>query len=504
MKFLQKVIPKIFIVVFLYILCLMFFFGNIEYITKASFMIENIYALFFIGIVILLFYKYKDENAEKLSDKKFVGCIIIFSIVSYIAQLIVQRYCFFKTGWDAGLIEENAYYFKDNGMLLNPEYMTRYPNNLFIVFILTILLKLPIPIIGGRRAVLLIANSFQINVACILACLTIYNITKNKKLALSSFLITIPLIMLNPWILIFYSDTFSMIYPIAVIYLYTKDKKSKLDLFLIIILSLIGYFIKPTAIIVLIAIVIIEIFKINYKAIKKVNIKKCLISVFVVLFASIIAFSCKRLAVTYLKFKPVENVYEFTLVHFLNVGQNDKRDGIYSEDDCQYSMKYGMDDNFNRFKERLTSRSLIGQVKFFSRKTLVNFNNGGFCWGVEGTFYKNVPESTGRIMDLMRSIFYSSGENYKYLLQIEHWIWLLVLFMCPFVVKKENSYKEIVIMLAILGITAFLTIFEARTRYLYCYSPVFVVCAILGFYNLRVLIKDKVKLIQKNRKSVHT
>lgn len=69
MKFLQKVIPKIFIVVFLYILCLMFFFGNIEYITKASFMIENIYALFFIGIVILLFYKYKDENAEKLSDK---------------------------------------------------------------------------------------------------------------------------------------------------------------------------------------------------------------------------------------------------------------------------------------------------------------------------------------------------------------------------------------------------------------------------------------------------
>ncbi len=40
-------------------------------------------------------------------------------------------------------------------------------------------------------------------------------------------------------------------------------------------------------------------------------------------------------------------------------------------------------------------------------------------------------------------------------------------------------------MLAIIGISLFLTIFEARARYLYCYSPIFIVAAAKGLFNIK-------------------
>ena len=48
-------------------------------------------------------------------------------------------------------------------------------------------------------------------------------------------------------------------------------------------------------------------------------------------------------------------------------------------------------------------------------------------------------------------------------------------------------------MLSIIGLVLFLTIFEPRTRYMYCYSEIYVIAAILGLYNLKELINKKIK-----------
>lgn len=487
MKFLQKAVPLIFIIVFTYITILLYFFSHLQYMTKVSFIIPNIFALIFIIIVFILFFKAK-ENKD-ISLKKFITLIATISITSYFAQLFIAKFCIFSTGWDAGLIERNIDYFITNGKLLDPEYMTRCPNNLFIEFILIMIKKLPI--IGGRKATLLAVNCLIVNISCLFACLTINNITKNKKLALSSYLVMVPLIILSPWILVLYSDSFGIIFPILVIYLYTRENKGNLELFLIILFSIIGYFIKPTAIIVLMAICIVEIFTLKKEKFKKLNIKKLALSISIILLAILLSFGSRKLASSYLRFKPVAGVHEFTMVHYLVLGQSDKSDGVFNDDDYHYSVKNGMKNNFNRFWTRLTSRTPLEQLQFFSRKTLVNFNNGSFSWGVEGTFYDYVKPTTSKLQSTMRSIFYTPGKYYKYLLQFEHWLWLLVLFFCPFIVKKSNNKNELVIMLSILGVTAFLTIFESRTRYLYCYAPVFVTCATLGIYNLKRKIKGK-------------
>jgi hypothetical protein len=61
-----------------------------------------------------------------------------------------------------------------------------------------------------------------------------------------------------------------------------------------------------------------------------------------------------------------------------------------------------------------------------------------------------------------------------------------------FSLKNERTNAEDVITLSIIGITLFLLLFEARARYLYCYSPIFVLGAMIGLHNA-VIFFDKLK-----------
>ena len=70
-----------------------------------------------------------------------------------------------------------------------------------------------------------------------------------------------------PYIIIPYTDTISMIFPILILYLYIKIKeetnKNKQRMLIVLegILTILGYYIKPTAVIVTIAICIVEILR---------------------------------------------------------------------------------------------------------------------------------------------------------------------------------------------------------------------------------------------------
>ena len=73
------------------------------------------------------------------------------------------------------------------------------------------------------------------------------------------------IIGLSPWFMVPYSDTYSIIFPITVLYNYTVKEKKWYNYLMIGLFSYAGYLIKPTAIIVLIAIAIVEIYKSLFK-----------------------------------------------------------------------------------------------------------------------------------------------------------------------------------------------------------------------------------------------
>ena len=58
---------------------------------------------------------------------------------------------------------------------------------------------------------------------------------------------------------------------------------------------------------------------------------------------------------------------------------------------------------------------------------------------------------------------------------------------------KDKKDKNSILYLSIIGITLFLTIFECRARYLYCYSPIFITLSMIGLNNLKQLKKGRLK-----------
>lgn len=485
MKQLNKMIIVIFAIVFCYILFLLFFIDGIDYYLKKDFLLPNI-LVFMLIIPIFLIYYLKKQKIKDITNKKYYLWLVVIFLGTFLAQLILTNYIYFYTDWDVKIIREIVDEFLKNGNLNNNYYLTIYPNNILLTMILVVIKS--VPIIGENYIFLLGINALLVSLAGLFTSLTIKNIL-SKQSALMSYLILIPLIILSPWIVIPYTDTFAILFPILVLYLYSKKTKQIKDWFLIAFFSFIGYYIKPTVLIVLMAITIVEL--INFT--KSKNYKQYIKIVGVMLLGLLLAITINIFSLKTLKFHPIENKTSFSFIHYLAMGQNNKTLGVYSPEDIKDSITKGKRNDINKFWNRLSNRTLIEQIEFFSKKTLLNFNDGSFSWGQEGKFFYQEVKNKSPIAKKLRQIYYSSGKYYDYFIQISQILWLIVLAFCPFIIKINNNKKELVVMLSIIGIFLFLTIFEPRTRYLYCYSPIFVVCFMLGITNLKLIIKRKSK-----------
>lgn len=475
----NRIMGWIFTLTFVWILGLNLFFDGIDYRGNPNFVLPNA-VTFLIGLVVFGIYLFVKVRKDLTRKKFWILLAVIFVIVLFL-QLLVQKFAAFETDWDVKVMRDAV----DSVLKHEPYntwYFSIYPNNLFLFFIM-IVVKMVIPGEVG----LLVLNSILVSLAGLFTCLAVRNFTGSYKKGLCSYLITIPLILLSPWILIPYSDTFALLFPILIVYLYSCKKKTLFHYFAIPFLSIIGYLIKPTVLIVLIAIVIVE--AVNnlgvLKKLKKLDYKRAAKYTACIMLGVGLAFGIREIGIRAIHFEPAAGAYEFNMTHFLAMGQNDETNGTYYHPDVEYSNLNGMGNNLGKFKDRLFGRTLAGNFKFFVKKNLINYNNGAFAWGHEGVFYYDVPESESKVTDILRSFLYSNGKNYKYYAQILQIIWITVLMFCPFMVRRKNLKKELVVMMTIVGITLFLLLFEARSRYLYLYAPVFVLCAITGAGNLK-------------------
>lgn len=485
-----KTAKIIFIVMFSIILLLLLFFSNGNYYLKRNFIISNIFVLIPIIILIVLFTKFIKE--KDISENKYKKILICLFILIGILQIIIIVNAYFYTDWDVKVIRDLVTKYLKTNSLRDEYYLSIYPNNILLTAILIGINK--IPFIGSNYFTVLFFNAILVNIAGVLTCFTLKNI-HSKKAGLISYALMTPLILLSPWIIIPYTDTMGLFFTSIIIYLYSRKEKKIYDYFFISFFAIIGYYIKPTVVIILMAIIIIEILS-NYNKINVRYLKKNFKIYTVFLIGVIIAFCINSSAKYIINFKPVSYVEPFTFVHYLAMGQNNKTLGTYSEKDINDTATLGKKNDIKKFKDRLTNRNVNEQINFFKNKTLLNFNDGSFCWGLDGSFFYKKNNNNNNLAKFLKSIYYADGKYYNNYIQVVHYIWLIVLFLTPWIVQKKNKKEEYVIMISIIGITLFLTIFEPRTRYLYCYSELFVICAILGLYNIKNILSN---LKKKNK-----
>ena len=240
--------------------------------------------------------------------------------------------------------------------------------------------------------------------------------------------------------------------------------------------------IKPQTAILFISIFLISILFIRLRCIKKKvkYLSIALISILISYFSIGIFMSNDNIT--------VNRELEISYPHFVKMGLNNITNGGYLSDDAGKSMSFKStkdrkEENIAVIKERLSGYGIDGLLKHQIKKTLVTYNDGTFAWSQEGNFYWEIKEEKSRVERFFRNIYYESGSNHSIFKYIVQGAWLIILSLQPLTIfiKRKNMDNSVrVILLSLIGLFIFESIFEARARYLYTYVPVFIVLGMIG------------------------
>ncbi len=493
------VIKYFFIILTVVILILLMVEEKIDYFLKKPFLVSNPIALIIACLavaVIIFIWGRLGSKVRSFISTNMPKYIPIFILVVFFFQIFISYHVFFQSGWDVGAILS----FIDLKILDVPWsdwydwYFSAYQNNLMITWIFYRLTLLGSKIsIGGLMSIIILN--------CLVSSVTGWLVYRSTRILLSeswaifSWLIYVVFIGFNPWMTITYTDQLALCFPILIFYLYliSKDRRLRIPIwFLISLVVVIGYSIKPTIIIMLTAILIIETlrFLVERKKIKKEG----LLIMLAILTTFFITKTINSYLVNDLGFT-FNNEAEFGWPHWLMVGLNESTDGRYAGEDVIYAKGFLTRDArnaaiFRVIKDRLENFGFTGYLQFAARKALVNFGDGTFAWAKEGNFYNKemYPRVNEKVASFLRSFYYDYGSNYPITSMIQQAIWVGIITSMIGIYLIENSkidFPLAVLMLSLIGLIIFVMIFEARARYLYSYSPIFIMAGIIGLSQIK-------------------
>lgn len=382
-----------------------------------------------------------------------------------------------STNWDPNLILLKAtnHFFKGQHL-----YFSNYPNLSFILFYEHFLWMLSGKLgIKGFTYLLGLINIFVIDISLLL----LYSISKALKGAkMYVLLISIIIFGMLPWFCIPYTDCFSFLICTLLILYFLKYINGEFNILSSICLGfiiLIGYLLKPSLIILVIAFIIVSF------AFHKLH-KNTWITFLVILIG---IFGWNKF-VENNEFTRLDSSQAFSMYHYSAMGSHgtggyDEKD-VNRDESIKNRNKRGKTD-YQITLENYKKLGAIGTQLFFINKQVRNTSNGSLGWGQEGHFFKPFLQKN----TLGIKLFGHFGEDgyldsYSNLvstcLQI---IWCFLLFTILFSVYNYDSFSQ-VLKYSLVGICLFLLLFEGgRSRYFIQILPVMIILSSMGIDNLK-------------------
>ncbi|WP_300766249.1 hypothetical protein [uncultured Acetatifactor sp.] len=514
--FLQGIKILFFSALFLSIL-ICFIFSGLDYARKCNYMPNFILVIYgmtmLAGIYMIIQIVSEIKCGREICLKTKFRLFLIGSFLFSLVQIFAIHNYYFKTDWDVSTIIRAAMDAADHKSMEPYElYFSQYPNNLFILFCYSIIIKMA-NFIGLRSYSYFCILVFQ----CMLCWLSGYllfqivNILERSyRKAVFAYAIWVLLIGISPWISIPYSDTMALVFPLLIFWIYLQNGRGKPFLFwkwfFIMFFSVIGYRLKPQVLILAISIGLICIFLSFHLKSVRGQMKKTYIPVIGLMMGLLASAVVNRAAIGSLDIE-VDAEKAFGMTHYAMMGMNPDAKGVWAKEDVEFSASFETAEershmNMEKLKERLDAMGAKGVLRQLCYKTLTNYNDGTFCWGGEGSFYAELRgEKTIYFSALLRKIYYNRkymGEFYPLWSNFAQSIWMavLVLSLASVASKKEEVHT---IMLSIVGITVFELIFEARARYLFIYVPFYIILAVRGASVLKWMCKNKFRERQNSQ-----
>lgn len=503
----NKIIYGLIAVMFLYIIGINMLMNRREQYWAYYDFSVSMWILFFVSIVIvvlLLFFGCRVAKREKAEYKnRYFLFLLIASVVLLFIQIVIVKNIFFQVGWDVSYLKEAAEQFVDNNLdEFHRHYFEKNPNNIFI-YVLTIAFVKIGNIIGlnGYKALVYFGVILN-NISVLMTSLVVYKVSKKRIWGYVSYVLSVLLFGLSPWMIAPYSDIFSILVPILSLYIFLVVRESKIKWYvkpiLVVILPSFAYAIKPTNLFVLFAIAIFELIQIISKPDRLKSFLKILIGIGV---AVAVILLTKALSYRIINYKVNDNVV-MPMGHYLLLGSNYNMAGQYNGFDDDYTCSFASKSEKSKADiqlviERYKEMFPLQYIKHVCNKTYLNYANGVLGWGKEAGFVKELYENDSAIGSALRSYYYvggenilraenafpEGGENFSIFANISQIIWYIVLILCflqsirlCFLKKAKLELEDVSIIagITIFGIFVFLTLFETNARYLFSMLPVFI------------------------------
>lgn len=430
-------------------------------------------------------------------NRKFLMLLGGMSVLLLAVQVFISYHIYFFAGWDPSIVVGMSYYIAAGEQTVGDFwYYSQYTNQIAVTAVLAWIQELPcfMGYNGLAYYTCILVDCVLINLAGVFAALSLRRLTGSGTAAIAAYAVFAVLVGISPWIVVPYTDTYSILFPSLIFYLYllARDAKTKwtemLLWFFIGFLGRFGMMIKPTCGMVFLAIMVMEIVRLAGE--KKPGRLSVLKHMGMVSAAMVILVGVNRVMTDYTGCILNKDI-RLTYTHYLMMGLNEETAGAYNSDDYGFSSSQPTVEerqraNLEVVRERLKEYGAGGYLYFLVRKTLTNYNDGTFSWWMEGGFHmKNSSKYETLLTQRLRRLFYGGTDWNLYFGSFEHTVWLgvLGLLLGIFLMKPGRMRSpESIMLLSLLGSFAFVTLFEARGRYLYCMSPVYVMCAGYGLW----------------------
>lgn len=476
------------------------------YMCKKVFLLSNRYLVLIISGALILSAAIIGRHRREISldedkTRRVVQalCVLLFCVQMYISYNIL-----FETGWDSRTLikiaRANAGYGKlaDKGDPFN-KYLSMYPNNLAIELLYSVVLKInhSIGVFPKPRDLMSIVtiNAFANSLSCYLVYRIIQKIS-SALYGIIGFCQGVLLFGLSPWTMICYSEGLVLLFPTLIIYLYCLKTRTTRATVLkygaIVLASCVGFLLKPYSLIVSVALLLVSVCRALALQRRRWYVIGAWTMCAILCFVGIYKLSDRAIEGILNKYfnVAIDREASFGWQHFFMMGLNESTQGVYSLEDVRLSKSFETrterkSNNLQTAAQRVREMGFWRLMRHMRLKTLVACNDGTFAWSVEGEFYKKILDPPNDLAaPFFREIFYNTGRYYDGFGTVMQGLWLLtlVLSLAAVFMKKSRRYGMVIpiIMLTIIGLTAYEVLFEPRARHLYAYIPLFIVVSTMG------------------------
>ena len=172
-------------------------------------------------------------------------------------------------------------------------------------------------------------------------------------------------------------------------------------------------------------------------------------------------------------------------------------DGIFSTEDLEASLKHAPETakyNIETIKDRLDEMGVLGYVGLLARKVSVTWGDGTYELSrVVGTVPRKPQSIAVRVIGVYGDYF----KYYRFITTVLQLSWLFGLLGMAILTLKKNNSRLLVAKTSLIGIFAFLLIWETNSRYLVNFLPIIIILQEYSLYVIWKKLKEKRKATRK-------